>query len=284
MPFKNIRRAVSNVGRQVNRAANQATRSVANAAQVNWENAGRGEVGRLVSGAVQSAYNLTVAPARLVTARSDEDFRREVARVGGSAYNIGTGGAADYFARTSGVQTVLNQDDIFGRNLAAQARVVSSAGRGNDVSNYDRNLAVQGLVKQGAAAAAVFGGVAAYSAYGASAATAGTGAAASGSGTAAASGGFFSTGLKYAGAASIAGKVLSGQSTPQQAFGEIAGPEYGDLFSGISNLIGGSGGRRPSYVNSNQADNAYVPEGDGPSLLVLAGLGVAAYFIARRFL
>jgi hypothetical protein len=125
-----------------------------------WKDAGRGEVGKWAGGLGQSAYNIAVAPARAI---STGQYGKQLAVVTGSGANLVSGGTLDYAAHSSGLQRMLNSDEIIGKNLAAITRVASAGGRGDAVSNADRNLAWQGGVKLGATAAAAYGGYSLYS-------------------------------------------------------------------------------------------------------------------------
>lgn len=125
----------------------QWARDTGSSASRDFQNAGRGEVGKFVSGAGQSAYNLAAAPVRAV---STGNYSKELQRAGGSYLNLASYNRADYLGRSPTAQRVLNKDPIYGRNVGAYTHGVSTSARSGELSNRDRNYIVQGGIKTAA--------------------------------------------------------------------------------------------------------------------------------------
>ena len=234
------------VGRSINRAVINTGRGI----ERTWKDAGRGEVGKWAGGLGQSAYNFTLAAPRAVFTGQ---YGREFQRAAGSAANIYSVGTLDYAGQSSGIQKLLRDKKVsdatlgLSKNIAGAARGTATAGRNAVLSNEDRNDIIQGGVKVGVALGAYYGGQALLASGGGSSAaaektgavlveqtapvplgggtvTSTTIAAESGAAAAtAASGSSWSTLATYTGGGLVAGKLLTGQATPQQALGELAG-------------------------------------------------------------
>jgi hypothetical protein len=129
-----------------------------------WEDAGRGEIGKYVSGFGQSIWNI---PAGLHQAITTGRWDTGLQKVGGSALNLASGGTFSYLGQSSGVQNVLRDENLnkwtggVFEDVAGITHGTYTASKEGVLSNSDRNLALQGLVKAGAA----YGAYAAYSAY-----------------------------------------------------------------------------------------------------------------------
>ncbi|MDE2102151.1 MAG: hypothetical protein KGL39_33200 [Patescibacteria group bacterium] len=67
-----------------------------------WNNAGRGELGKLVSSAGQSAYDVVTTPFAVISGR--ENLSQGLQREGGSILNFSSGGLSSYLGQTSLVQ------------------------------------------------------------------------------------------------------------------------------------------------------------------------------------
>lgn len=210
-------------------------RDTGKAIERDWRNAGRGEIGRFVSGVGQSAYNVAVAVPNAVRTG---DYDKHLFQKGiFSAANLASLGTLDYLGGSSGFQRGIGSDPIIGKNIAAFARVTRGGGRDATVKNEDRNLSVQGAVKIGAAAAAYYGGVAAYDYYSApNAVVSGAGDYLAYSGGAPIPGVLTAPAYGSSGAGIGSSLVASSKAAAPIAFSETAGGFISSVWTGTKEL------------------------------------------------
>lgn len=133
---------------------------IGHSAENAWQDAGRGEIGRLVGGFGQSLYNIPVGLYQAVsTGRYDTGLQKTF----GSALNVATGGLASYAGQSSGVQDFLRNKDLNAwtggifEDVGGITHGINTTANEGVLSNSDRNLAIQGLVKGGVAYGAFAG-------------------------------------------------------------------------------------------------------------------------------
>lgn len=287
-------------------------------ANVDWNNAGKGDVGKVVSDYYEGTYNFVTTIPRTVkgyaTGTQDKENQKTLGSLLGSTFSavggnaglsaIGNSSTAQKFLRSEGTK-----DWTFGysENLAGAGSGYKSLTGGN-ISDDDRNNIYQGYVKQGVVALAAWGGASAFGGEAAVAPGAEGGAVVVESGTPYYAGGqVISADIAGTGVASGvgAGTTAAASATPWASYlsnaaigytlltGKQAPTSIGDIFAGSPDQGGGGGG---NYWDSNPyADvtgngaGSYGGDGvveagvGGMNPIVLTGLIVGAYLLYRRF-
>lgn len=248
-------------------------------ADVDWQNAGKGEIGIWASNYGQSVYNIARAPVNVITGKSS--FEKESQKTLGGFQNLAGFGTEGYIGRKKEITSALRDKNFnkntfnFGKNWAGTSEGTVTLNESGTLSNANRVDMQQMLVKAGAVVAAILTGGAI--AGGGSAAGGGGSAAASGVGssssltlpTLGSSAGYGSTATYGLGSTAVGTGAGAGASLGGGSAAAAAGTSW--WSTGLGSLAGGIGtGVASSYLNRGVAS---ATEGATSYIDDLLGIG-----------
>lgn len=256
-PTNLIRQANNEVKKQtdsIGRGINKSAISIGKSAEINWKNAGRGEVGKFLAQQGQAEYNKNLAlPRAIQTGQWNKEGQRFV---GGMMVNATP--IESYVGNNKSLMRTMNDDNLnkntlgITSNFANSWHGIDTAATDGKISNADRNDMWQGLTKAAAAVAVYFGGSAAYGAFaGGGEAAAGVGAVEVAGGTPLVEGAVVSTSIG-AGSTTAAGTTAAAATGSGMSWSTWAAT--GGLGA-LSALTGGKGAGSSNAFDFGQQDD-----------------------------